>query len=57
MGHILLTCQKKFYEFVPNLIHLSLVVELTYLIAGNGQYLENRQLLCFHMSFIYVSFS
>jgi hypothetical protein len=39
MGHIL-TYQKKFYEFISNLIHLSLVVELSYLIAGNGNFLK-----------------
>jgi hypothetical protein len=39
MGHIL-TYQKDFYEFISNLIHLSLVVELTYSIAGNGHFLK-----------------
>jgi hypothetical protein len=52
MGHIL-TYQKDFSVFISNLIHLSLVAELTYLIAGNG--LENKQFVCFPMSLIYVS--
>jgi hypothetical protein len=34
MGHIL-TYQKNFNAYISNLIHLSLAVELTYLIAVN----------------------
>jgi hypothetical protein len=34
------TYQKNLYEFISNLIHLSFVVELTYLIAGNGHFLK-----------------
>jgi hypothetical protein len=39
MGNIL-TYQKKFYEFASNPIHLSLAVELSHLIAGNGNFLK-----------------
>jgi hypothetical protein len=39
MGYIL-TYQKDFDEFISNLIHLSLVVELINLIAGNGHFLK-----------------
>jgi hypothetical protein len=39
MDH-LLTYQKKFYEFISNPIHLSLAVELSYLIDGNGNFLK-----------------
>jgi hypothetical protein len=58
MGHIL-TYQKDFYEPISNLIHLSLVIELTYiyLIAGNGHFLKIDNFICFHMALIYESLS
>jgi hypothetical protein len=39
MGHILIY-PKDFYEIISNVIHFSSVVELTYLIAGNGNFLK-----------------
>jgi hypothetical protein len=50
MGHIL-TYQKDFDEFISNMIHLSLVVELTNLIAGNGNFLkiDNWYVLTCHL--------
>jgi hypothetical protein len=55
MGQIL-TYQKDFYAFISNLIHLSLVLELTYLIAGNGNFLKINNWYVL-MSLTYVSLS
>jgi hypothetical protein len=56
MGNIL-TYQKDFDEFISSLIHFSLVLELSYLIAGNGNFLKIDNWYVLTLSFISNSLS